>query len=222
MIYALKKAYPEFPSDVDGEAAIDFRRMLVNTCQDKFEDMLTKIGDGPPEHLVEKFSEGDLQQWLAKTKRSAMATMKFIGHLYVRQLLAAAVIRRVVGELLDGPIPELQVEYALELLAAVGRHFDSTERDKAQLSIILDRLNLFKNLKGVDGKPCVSKRVQFTIQDLVELRMNGWVKKGFKEEAKCLTEVKEEQDRDEAKMAAQAGPGGGKGGGKNYGGGRRH
>lgn len=221
MIYALKKAYPEFPSDAEGEAPIDFRRMLVNTCQDKFEDMLTKIEDGPPESIVAKSSEGDLVQWLAKTKRSAMATMKFIGHLYVRQLLAAAVIRRVVGELLDGTPPELQVEYALELLTAVGRQFDSTERDKAQLSIILDRLNLFKNLKGVDGKPCVSKRVQFTIQDLVDLRMNGWVKKGHKEEAKSLEQVKEEQDRDEAKTAAMAG-GGGKGGGKNYGGGRRH
>merc|ERR1719487_1130659 len=100
--------------------------------------------------------------------------MKFIGHLFVRQLLAAAVIKTVVGDLLNGEPPELQVEYALELLQAVGKVFDGTEKDKAQLTIILNRLNDLKSMKGADGKQCLSKRVQFMIDDLADLRSNGW------------------------------------------------
>merc|ERR1712070_449911 len=96
----------------------------------------------------EKMEPEELKEFLIKQKRSALATMKFIGHLFLRQLLAAAVIRQVVGDLLNNEPPELQVEYALELLQAVGPRFEETEKDKHQLSIILDRLNALKVMKG--------------------------------------------------------------------------
>merc|ERR1719478_1727677 len=135
--------------------------------------------------------------------------MKFIGYLFVRQLLAAAVIRRVVGDLLCEVPPELQVEYALELLQAVGKQFDSTERDRAQLTIILDRLNTLKTTKGPDGKPIMSKRVQFQVQDLVDLRSKKWVKKQYVQEAKLKEEVREDAEREEQAAATQGGKGGG-------------
>merc|ERR1712054_106864 len=138
-------------------------------------------------------------------KKNAMATMKFIGNLFVKQLLAAAVIRRVLGELLDGEPPEMQVEYALELVSAVGKQFENSEKDKAQLSIVLDRLNALKQLKNsTTGKPLLSKRLQFAIEDMAALRNAGWVKKGGKEEAKKLDQVAKEQDREEREQAAQA------------------
>jgi len=213
MIHALHKAYPQFEPQEEGAQPVTFRRMLVGTCQDKFEEMLHNVENGPDEKDCE--DENDFRLELIKQKRQAMATMKFIGHLFVRQLLAAAVIRQVIGDLLNGEPPELQVEYALELVTAVGKQFEATEKDKAQLSVILDRLSSLKSMKGPDGKGLLSKRVQFCIQDISDLRANGWKKSGFKEEAKTKDEVAVDAVREEQLAATQQAQnrGGGYGGG---------
>jgi len=126
----------------------------------------------------------DLQLLLAKQKRCAMATMKFIGHLFLRQLLATGVIRTVISTLLEGTPPELQVEYALELLQWSGHRLDAAKDKAAQMDLILARLKELKKLKTSDGSACLSRRVQFMVDDLVDLRGNRWIKKGFKEGAK--------------------------------------
>jgi len=206
-----------------GAQPTTFRRMLVNTCQDKFEDMMIAEETDEQREKKEKMDPEELKEYMIKQKRSALATMKFIGHLFLRQLLAAAVIRQVVGDLLNNEPPELQVEYALELLQAVGPRFEETEKDKHQLSIILDRLNALKVMKGADGKACLSKRVQFQIQDLVDLRANKWKGRGFKETAKTMDEVREQAEAEEHAQNSQAkgghhrGGGGGHHGGGGYG-----
>jgi len=223
MIAALNKKYPEFPPEEEGASPITFRRMLVNMCQDKFEEMLTKLEEDSEEavELAKTMEPDELAEITLKRKRNAMATMKFIGNLFVRQLLAAAVIRRVIGDLLDNEPPEMQVEYALELVAAVGRQFESTEKDKAQISIILDRLNNLKGMKNsTTGKPLLSKRVQFAIEDMLVLRTNGWVKKGQIKAVK-LDAVAAEQTREEY-AAAQASRQGARGGGYGHGRAGRH
>jgi len=197
MICALSKAYPEFPPQNEGEAPIDFRRMLVNTCQAKFEDMLSKVEEDATDVMLPA-ALANLQEILLKQKCAAMATMKFVGHLYVRQLVAAPVIARVAGELLEGSPAELQVEYVLELLRAVGWQFDSTKKNEARLSSVLVRLTCLKTMKSGDRKPYLSRRLQFQIQDLLDLRANGWEKKAFKEEAKTLDSLREDQAREDA------------------------
>jgi hypothetical protein len=168
MVHALNTAYPEFPAEEEGMAPCTFRRMLVNMCQNKFEDLLA-AQDNVTEEKKASMSEDDFQTLLIKQKRYAMATMKFIGHLFLRQLLATAVIRTVIGTLLEGTPPELQVEYALELLQWTGHRLDSS-KDKAQLELIMARLKDLKKLKHSDGSACLSRRVQFMVDDLVDLR----------------------------------------------------
>merc|ERR1719272_2642876 len=94
MIHALNKAYPEFPPTEEGDAPKNFRRLLINMTQDKFEDLMAKIEDEASDEMKQNVGQEDMTVLLIKSKRQAMATMKFIGHLFVRQLLAAAVIRR--------------------------------------------------------------------------------------------------------------------------------
>lgn len=164
IFHALHKACPQCGPQEEGARPVTFRLILAGTCRDKFEEMLHDVENGPGEK--------------DRKRRQAMATMKLIGHLFVRQLLAAAVIQQVILDLLDGEPPELQVEYALELITAVGKQFEATE--EAQLSVILDRLSNLKSMKGPDGKGILSGRVQLDIQDISDLRANGWKKSGFK------------------------------------------
>lgn len=218
MVRNMSEIYNEKTFPQEDNQTLDFRRMLVNQCQNKFEDLLNNtdmLAVKPDEMEQEEYDEHVTRQ-----KRCAMATMKFIGYLYLRKLIAAAVIRTVVKELLNGTQenpdspPELQVEYALELIQTTGHEFDKTEKDKAHLQVFFGRLNDLKKVKRPDtGKPCLSKRLQFSIQDLVDMRNNGWAKNKHKEVAKTKAEVAEEQDRDEAAEAhnSKAGKGGGKG-----------
>lgn len=216
MISRMQKAYPEFPPQEEGQQPCTFRRMLVNTCQDKFEDMLASSPDGQDEDTSAGMDEEEIKEKKMKMKNRNMATMKFIGHLFLRQLLAAAVIRQVMFDLLGSQdlFPtETHVEYALELLIVVGPRFEETDKDKAQLNTIMDRLTVVKASKGPDGKQILSKRVGFIIQDAKDLRHNGWKGRGFKEEAKTKDEVATEQRIEEHQ---QGGGNKGRGGGGGY------
>jgi len=209
MIVALHKTYPEFPATSEDEQPATFRRMLVNTCQDKFEEMV-QVED---EQEEEKLAAMDPEEKLAysiKKKRNNMATMKFIGNLFVKGLLAAAVIRRVLGDLLDGEPPEMQVEFALELLQAVGPSFEKNDKDKAQIQVVMHRLRDLKVMKTSEGKSLLSKRVQFQIDDMKDLQNNGWKKKNAII-ATTKDEVARQQDAEEAAANRH---GGGKGHGK--------
>jgi len=104
MVHALNTAYPEFPAEVEGEKPSTFRRMLVNLCQNKFEALLTAQGT-ITEEKRRTMAPDDFQVLLIKQKRCAMAMMKFIGHLFLKQLLAKAVIRLVIHTLLEGTPP---------------------------------------------------------------------------------------------------------------------
>ena len=52
-----------------------------------------------------------------------------------------------------------------------------------------------------------SKRIQFQIQDLLDLRDNKWQKKLFKEQAKTKDDVRKDAQK-EARMQAKGGKGG--------------
>jgi len=222
MIHSLHTAYPEFPAEEEGEAPTSFRRMLVNMCQDKFEEMVS-LAEEEEDPKAATLDPDELLEQTIKKKRNCMATMKFIGNLFVRQLLAAAVIRRIVGDLLNGEAPlEMHVEYALELVIAVGHQFEHTDKDKGVIHAIMSRLADLKSVKGPNGKPILSKRVQFSIDDLKDMRENGWVKKGqqkatTKEEVAKVAE-REDQQAAQAHQAASRPARGGYGGH----GGRRH
>merc|ERR1719491_1798365 len=54
------------------------------------------------------------------------------------------------------------------------------------------------------GKAFFDKRIQFKIQDLIDLRGNNWQKKLFKEQAKTKDEIRKDAAK-EAKSAAKGG-----------------
>jgi hypothetical protein len=210
MVRSLSQVYSEqtFPEEEDQK--LDFRRTLVNQCQVKFEDLLQYnelMAEKSPEMEQEEYDE-----LMMKQKRCAMATMKFIGHLYLRKLIVGAVVRNVVMTLLNGTEenpdtpPEFQIEYALELIQAIGETFDKVDKDRTQLSMFLDRLTDLKKVKKLDGKPCLSRRVQFQIQDLMEMRVGGWARSKHKEVAKTIAEVAKDQARMEHESALAAKP----------------
>merc|ERR1712083_484256 len=95
----LKSRYPEFPPEELGEKPVTFVRVLLNTCQCEFEGLPSSL-DPPLDEKAEMLPE-EIQEYRKKQKDRALANMKFIGNLFLRDLLAAKVATQVLRDLLS-------------------------------------------------------------------------------------------------------------------------
>jgi hypothetical protein len=198
MVFSLRTRYPEFPPEHEGEKAHSFTRILLNTCQTEFENLPTSFE--PTEEEKQRHSPDELRLEIGRKKGKVLANMKFIGNLFLRQLLAVKVIGQVVHDLIgikDAPIEEHMIECVCELLQAIGFSLDNTPQGKILVTQFLHRLmDLKKEVDPATKTNVFSKRIQFRIQDLIDLRGSNWQKKMFKETAKTKDEVKKDAARD--------------------------
>ena len=122
MVYKLCPRFPEF-SPIDGdEKPLNFGRALVNACQIEFEAIPWTFV--PTEEESAKYSpREDLELYVKQKKDKLLANMKFIGNLYLRDLLSLTVIHAMVQELIGirEELPEEHlVECVVELLRSTG------------------------------------------------------------------------------------------------------
>ncbi|CAK9023275.1 Eukaryotic translation initiation factor 4G (eIF-4G) (eIF4G) (Eukaryotic initiation factor 4F subunit p220) (eIF-4F p220 subunit) [Durusdinium trenchii] len=96
MIFNLKAVYPSFPSP-DGGKPITFKGLVLNICQNEFEELLSS--NDLTEEEKEKLDQEEIDFLRKKRKDRMRGNMKFIGHLFLRQLLSAKVIGSVICEL---------------------------------------------------------------------------------------------------------------------------
>jgi hypothetical protein len=210
MVFALRTRYPEFQPENEGEKAQTFTRVLLNTVQNEFESLPSSF-EPTPEELASCSGE-ELRLEMKRRKDKMLANMKFIGNLFLRQLLAVKVIGQVVHDLIgikESLPEEHMIECVCQLLEAIGFTLDGTSHGKQLMTQFSARLQDLKRMVGPDGKTAFDKRIQFKIQDLLDLRGNLWQKKLYREQAK----TKEEVRKDALKEQRSQGKGAGKGGG---------
>jgi len=164
MVYRLQMQYKEMEG-------VTFKRLLINACQEEFENLSASL-----QFTEHGLTQDDIFEEKKRRKDRVLANMKFIGHLFIQKMIKVTVIRRIAQELIDfekssDEFPqEVKVECALELLHAVGCALDQRQSDQ-----LFSRLQELKASR-VDGRRCYSMRVQFLIQDLVDLRAGNWKK----------------------------------------------
>jgi hypothetical protein len=205
MVFALRTRYPEFPPEHEGEKAHTFTRVLLNTCQTEFENLPTSFE--PTDEERQKYSADELRLDISQRKAKMLANMKFIGNLFLRQLLAVKVIGQVVHDLIgikDQHPEEHMIECVCELLQAIGYSLDNTQHGKMLVTQFSHRLlDLKKVVDPATGRQVFSKRIQFQIQDLIDLRNNNWHKKLFKEQAKTKDEVRKDAQKEARQSTAK-------------------
>lgn len=144
---------------------------------------------------------------MGQQKKKFLANMKFIGNLYLQQLLTTKIVASIVGELVgttkqEDVVPEEHVvECICELLSAIGFTLESTALGKDCVAQVCGRMMDLKSRKKKDGKGLLSKRIQFNIQDVLDMRSKGWTKKTFKNIAKTKEEIRIEMEKDLATQA---------------------
>jgi len=203
MVFALKQRMPEFPSE-NGGKPVTFKTVLLNQCQNEFEALPAILKMTVEELEGLNLEEIDFQK--KKRKDRVLSNMKFIGHLFLRQLLSAKIIGSVIQDLTscdqaDVLPEEPMIECICELLSNIGYTLESTAVGKAAVTAVCGRLLDLKQRQTELGKGVYSKRIQFGIQDILDMRCAGWTKKTFKASAKTKDEIRRAQEKE---MALQA------------------
>lgn len=163
LVFVLSEFYDRFrPGD---GAPLDFRRMLLNTCKQRFEEILSSVT-----HPLD--TAGAETQ--SRQKKGILATIRFFGMLHVRQLLSFKIVRLIAQRMLDQAQPgpkaaEVILESILALITSVGHTVD---QDPQGVRMVGEALASCEVLAPLALCP---DRLRFLIQDVRELRGAAWV-----------------------------------------------
>jgi len=179
VILGLGGRYPDFPSETEGGRPVTFTRVLLNTAQEEFERPRDSLDDDDEKAAGQerRLHSADDRLEMKGQKDKMLANMKFIGNLFLRQLLAIKVVGQVVYDLVgikQAPPEEHHIECVCHLLRTIGFRWDGTQHGKVIMSQFLARLQDLRRTKGPDGRILYSERIQIQIQDLLNLRSHGW------------------------------------------------
>ncbi|KAJ7647733.1 hypothetical protein FB45DRAFT_1052162 [Roridomyces roridus] len=172
-----------------------FRKYLLNRCQEDFErgwvakeataaaaatkaleDKAAKAANDKAS--AEPSAEGgdeivlysDEYYAAQKAKRQGLGLIKFIGELFKLQMLTERIMHECVKKLLgnvENPEEE-EIESLCKLISTVGSLLD-TQKARAHMDVY------FSRMKELGKSSNVSSRMQFMLQDVIELRERKWV-----------------------------------------------
>jgi translation initiation factor 4G len=156
-----------------------FRRSLLNRCQQEFE----RPSQGKCEGWQQLSEEERFIQQM-KEKRRTLGNVDFVGQLFLHGLLAEKTLHHCFKLLLENhyekfdafskkgaPPPQDsdfdQLESFCKLLTTVGRTVD-----RPQAKQFMD--GYFSYLQQIMGQPTIIPRMKFHIEQIIELRRCGW------------------------------------------------
>ncbi len=160
---ALRLVVPTF--DTEGDRTATFTRILLNVTQDTFEAWCGK------------FSNADVTG-TSGIEDKLIALVSFIGHLYVRRVVAARVMAQVVHDLIgvrDRMPEEPLVRCVCELMQCIGQAIDANKQGNTLMTQFLARLsNLAASRKATTQEPVYSQEIRETIRAVHEARFQNW------------------------------------------------
>lgn len=156
------------------EDEINFKRILLNECQDVFENnLLTEA------NITASADDAELQEKQFKKKNCVLGNIKFVGQLLVNNMLAKLVCFHIAEDLLQRNT-DFTLECLCVLLTTVGKHFDKCKdeelrKDKKAMQFYMMLTSTFHRLQTLLQNSGVLKpRTKFMVMDLVDLRERGW------------------------------------------------
>ncbi|PCH35557.1 hypothetical protein WOLCODRAFT_27969 [Wolfiporia cocos MD-104 SS10] len=166
-----------------------FRKYLLNRCQEDFErgwvakeataaaaatkateDQAAKAAAEKGSNTDESALYSDEYYAAQKAKRQGLGLIKFIGELFKLQMLTERIMHECIKKLLgnvDNPEEE-EIESLCKLMTTVGKLLD-TPKARAHMDVY------FSRMKELCKNPNVNSRMQFMLQDVIELRDRQWV-----------------------------------------------
>eukprot|EP00178_Gracilaria_changii_P019575 TRINITY_DN566_c0_g1_i1.p1 TRINITY_DN566_c0_g1~~TRINITY_DN566_c0_g1_i1.p1 ORF type:complete len:1549 (+),score=274.43 TRINITY_DN566_c0_g1_i1:5513-10159(+) len=205
--------------DPDGKP-ISFKKILVNNCRDEFtrfaesaeskDDMKDeekessdgKAEEGTTKKEITPQEKEEAEMKASKAKRRMLANVRFIGELYLKDLLREAVIHRYcIQRLLKLGIEKKEEDVLEALCKLVSKTGAKISTNPEAEKLVKEYFSRFELLSRDHTLPA---RIRFMIQDLIEQRRNGWKVRRQKKGAKTIAEIhKEAKEEERRKMEAQ-------------------
>ncbi|KAL8614445.1 hypothetical protein ACOMHN_007781 [Nucella lapillus] len=168
LCHRLCEDVPNFEPSSSGITS--FRRLLLNKCQDEFENRskATEVFDKKDGPLTEDERE---QYHLAKEKM--LGNIKFIGELGKLEMLHEGILHKCIRQLLEKkkntPLRDMEedMECLCQIMRTIGPLLD-TAKAKAWMKQYFSRIEVF----AVNEE--LPPRIRFMLQDVIELKKNGW------------------------------------------------
>ncbi|KAJ7039020.1 armadillo-type protein [Mycena alexandri] len=148
-----------------------FRKYLLNRCQDDFErGWVAKEATASDMANDEIVLYTDEYYAAQKAKRQGLGVIKFMGELFKLQMLTERIMHECVKKLLgnvENPEEE-EIESLCKLILTVGLLLD-TPKARAHMDVYFSRMKEFGKSNNVGS------RMQFMLQDVIELRDRKWI-----------------------------------------------
>ncbi|CAG5124674.1 unnamed protein product, partial [Candidula unifasciata] len=176
--------------DPPGNPVTTFRRLLLNKCQDEFENRshATEVFDKKDVPLTEEECE---QYHIVKKKM--LGNIKFIGELGKLDMLHEGILHKCIKQLLEkkknSQLKDMSedLECLCQIMRTIGPRID-TPKARAWMDQYFERINQFAINSDLPS------RIRFMLQDVIELRENDWKPRKIASEAgpKTITQIRQE------------------------------
>ena len=129
----LSESLPSFPSEdpaLPGD--VSFRKLILNQAQAEFENSEFRLSSTQ----LATMSEAEKEQHAMMVKRRTIGTIRFIGELYIRKLIASRIMTHCITLLfgdIDKPVEE-DIEALCRLLETTGKTLETSKGKDAQLN----------------------------------------------------------------------------------------
>lgn len=174
-----------------------FRKYLFARCQDEFQkgwsDKLPTNADGTPITDPDLMSEEYYAA--AAAKRRGLGLIRFIGELFMLDLLTVRIIQGCIMNLVQTESPsEETIESLCKLLTTVGAKLEQrmaaqdSEKSIFNMDYAMQRFSAMKDI------PDLPSRLKFMIMDVEDLRRNNWVGKHSNSGPKTVAEIHQEAE----------------------------
>ncbi|XP_038050694.1 LOW QUALITY PROTEIN: eukaryotic translation initiation factor 4 gamma 2-like, partial [Patiria miniata] len=148
-----------------------FRRLLINKCQDEFENRSQAFAafDNKNGNLTP-----DEEEQRHITKHKMLGNIQFIGELGKLEMLHESILHKCIKQLLFKRSSESLREKAedfeclCKIMNTVGRRLDH-DKARSWMDQYFERMSRFSDM------PELPARIRFMLQDCLELRRNNWV-----------------------------------------------
>lgn len=206
---------------------INFKRVLLNNCRDEFnmfrnpnaddsdnksekedeESEQSKASDSEEktkeQTKKEKVDEHEKTLNAFRAKRRMLANVRFIGELFLKDLIPERTIHRYCIQPLISRGLTTREEDVLEALCKLLSKTGAKLSTKPEAITHID--NYFQRLIALQQDSTLPARVRFMIQDLVEQRRDNWKLRREEAKAKTIAEIHKDIEKEErAKVEAQA------------------
>jgi len=139
-----------------------FRRLIIQKCQNTFEDPIKVSDDIPKESM-------DYLEKLGKVKTQNILAVVFIGELFVRKILPDKVIFFCIDFLMEREESvDINFELFIKLMTTVGKTLDQ-DKNKEKVD------QIFNQATEYSTKHKLPSKIKFLFMNLKDLKKSEWL-----------------------------------------------